>query len=59
MLLAVVHAAFILGAWKLSGKTQSGWSIGLLHAITAEENANPVKTLRLRYDAWHSGGGSR
>jgi hypothetical protein len=29
----------ILGAWKLSGKTQGGWSIGLLHAITAEENA--------------------
>lgn len=29
----------ILGAWKLSGKTQSGWSIGLLHSVTAEENA--------------------
>lgn len=29
----------ILGAWKLSGKTQSGWSIGLLHAVTAEETA--------------------
>ncbi len=29
----------ILGAWKLSGKTQDGWSIGLLHAVTAEENA--------------------
>jgi len=26
--------------------------------ITAEENANPVKTLRLRYDAWRSGGGA-
>ncbi len=29
----------ILGAAKLSGKTQSGWSLGLLHALTAEENA--------------------
>jgi hypothetical protein len=29
----------ILGAWKLSGKTQSGWSIGLLHSVTAEETA--------------------
>ena len=29
----------ILGAWKLSGKTRGGWSIGLLHAVTAEENA--------------------
>ncbi len=29
----------ILGAWKLSGKTRGGWSVGLLHAITAEESA--------------------
>lgn len=29
----------ILGAWKLSGKTASGWSIGLLNAVTAEERA--------------------
>ncbi len=29
----------ILGAWKLSGKTQDGWSVGLLHAVTAEETA--------------------
>jgi len=29
----------ILGAWKLSGKTQGGWSIGLLHSVTAEETA--------------------
>jgi len=29
----------ILGAWKLSGKTQGGWSVGLLHAVTAEETA--------------------
>lgn len=29
----------ILGAWKLSGKTAGGWSIGVMHALTAEENA--------------------
>ncbi len=29
----------ILGAWKLSGKTASGWSVGLMNAITAEEKA--------------------
>ena len=29
----------ILGAWKLSGKTAGGWSIGALHAVTSEENA--------------------
>lgn len=29
----------ILGAWKLSGKTAGGWSIGALHAVTAEEHA--------------------
>jgi len=29
----------ILGAWKLSGKTAGGWSIGAMHAMTAEENA--------------------
>jgi hypothetical protein len=27
----------ILGAWKLSGKTAGGWSIGVLHAMTSEE----------------------
>jgi hypothetical protein len=32
----------ILGAWKLSGKTRGGWSIGLLHAVTAEEEARVV-----------------
>ena len=32
----------ILGSWKLSGKTQSGWSIGLLHSLTAEETAQIV-----------------
>ena len=29
----------ILGAWKLSGKTAGGWSIGVMHAVTAEEQA--------------------
>jgi hypothetical protein len=30
----------ILGAWKLSGKTSGGWSIGALHGVTAEEKAH-------------------
>ncbi len=30
----------IAGAWKLSGKTASGWSVGLMHAVTAEEVAD-------------------
>ena len=29
----------ILGAAKLSGKTRSGWSLGLLHALTGRETA--------------------
>ena len=29
----------ILGAMKLSGKTRSGWTIGLLHALTNREEA--------------------
>ena len=29
----------ILGAAKLSGKTSSGWSLGLLHALTGRETA--------------------
>lgn len=32
----------ILGAAKLSGKTPSGWTIGLLSALTAEEHAAVV-----------------
>ncbi|MEZ4417475.1 MAG: DUF5916 domain-containing protein [Gemmatimonadota bacterium] len=32
----------ILGAWKLSGKTADGWSIGLLHALTGQEQASVV-----------------
>ena len=30
----------ILGAWKLSGKTAGGWSIGAMHAVTSEETAD-------------------
>lgn len=29
----------ILGAMKLSGKTRSGWSLGVLHALTGQEEA--------------------
>lgn len=44
---ADAHGAFsdapdrtsIHGAWKLSGKTSDGWSIGALHAATSEERA--------------------
>jgi hypothetical protein len=32
----------ILGAGKLSGKTSSGWTIGLLGALTAEEAADVI-----------------
>lgn len=32
----------IIGAGKLSGKTASGWSIGVLDAVTAEERATVV-----------------
>ncbi len=38
----VPEVSTILGAWKLSGKTRGGWSIGLLHAVTAEETARIV-----------------
>ena len=32
----------IIGAWKLSGKTASGWSVGLMNMVTAEEVADIV-----------------
>lgn len=35
----VPEATTIFWAWKLSGKTRGGWSIGVLHALTAEEQA--------------------
>src|SRR4029077_1571807 len=34
----------ILGAAKLTGKTPSGWSVGLLDAITSEETASVLNT---------------
>ena len=40
----------ILGAWKLSGKTGHGWSIGALHAVTSEERASVAPVLGGRYD---------
>ncbi|HEX6912390.1 MAG TPA: DUF5916 domain-containing protein [Longimicrobium sp.] len=36
------EATTILGAAKLSGKTRSGWSIGLLDAVTAREDVRYV-----------------
>ncbi|MEQ9400866.1 MAG: DUF5916 domain-containing protein [Longimicrobiales bacterium] len=40
----------ILGAWKLSGKTAGGWSIGALHAVTAEETARVAPATGDRLD---------
>lgn len=37
-----VQQTTILGAAKLSGKTPSGWTIGLLGSVTAEEKANAI-----------------
>ncbi|MGI9178969.1 MAG: DUF5916 domain-containing protein [Longimicrobiaceae bacterium] len=39
----------ILGAAKLSGRTQSGWSIGVLNAVTAQESAPVIDSLGGRY----------
>lgn len=39
----------IYGAWKLSGKTAGGWSIGALHAITAQERATVAPASGPRY----------
>lgn len=40
----------ILGAWKLSGKTATGWSIGVLHALTGEEKARVAPAVGERYE---------
>ena len=40
----------ILGAWKLSGKTAGGWSIGALHALTSEESARVAPTGASQFD---------
>ena len=38
----------ILGAAKISGKTRSGWSVGLMDAVTAQEEARIVDAEGLR-----------
>lgn len=40
----------ILGAWKLSGKTANGWSIGAMHAVTAEENSTVAPAVGGQYN---------
>lgn len=35
----VPEATTILGAFKLTGKTRGGWSVGLIESLTAEESA--------------------
>ena len=39
----------ILGAAKLTGKTPSGWTVGLLSALTAEERADVVDAAGTRF----------
>lgn len=41
----------ILAAWKLSGKTEGGRSVGLLHAVTAEERADVFTGAGERFQA--------
>src|SRR6266850_6637208 len=41
----VPAATTILGAAKLTGKTNSGWSLGFLEAVTAKENGRVVSDL--------------
>jgi hypothetical protein len=36
-------ATTILGAGKLSGKTRSGWTLGLIEAVTSKESAEQVE----------------
>lgn len=40
----------ILGAWKLSGKTAGGWSVGALHALTSEESARVAPSVGDQHD---------
>jgi hypothetical protein len=42
------RVATILGAAKISGKTESGLSIGVLEAVTAEEEATVVDSMGVR-----------
>ncbi|MET0397602.1 MAG: DUF5916 domain-containing protein, partial [Longimicrobiaceae bacterium] len=41
----------ILGAAKISGKTASGWSLGILEAVTGEESGRYLETGGLRQTA--------
>ncbi len=36
------EATSILGAFKLTGKTRSGWSVGVIESLTAEERASTL-----------------
>ncbi|MEO7521859.1 MAG: DUF5916 domain-containing protein, partial [Gemmatimonas sp.] len=47
----VPEAATILGAAKLTGKTASGWSAGILEAITTQENARYVDVAHQSFGA--------
>lgn len=40
----------ILGAAKVSGRTAGGWSIGVLEAVTAEEEAEVISGAGARFD---------
>jgi len=44
-----VNETTILGAAKLTGKTPSGWTVGLLGAVTAEEHAAVVDAAGVRF----------
>lgn len=46
----VADRTTILGAWKLSGKTAGGWSIGAMHALTGEERAAIAPETGTHYD---------
>lgn len=46
----VLSQTTILGAAKLSGKTASGWSVGSLVAVTAEEKAAVVDSAGQRHE---------
>ena len=41
----------IMGAWKLSGKTANGWSVGVLHALTSEQSADIETGVGLREES--------
>jgi hypothetical protein len=47
----VPDATTILGAAKLTGQTQNGWSIGLMEAVTGREMADYVDELNNEHEA--------